>query len=128
MTYIKHIVLLLGIYSFSQETTSFLIISSNSFTSNYLEYNTGEIFVELIHQENKEIESLNEYKIYPNPVNDIFKISTNEVIAKIEIFTIDGKLLLEKLEPQNSVNIEYFAKGIYILVINKNITFKLLKL
>jgi hypothetical protein len=66
--------------------------------------------------------SLSEIKIYPNPTNNILNIKTNEIIDKIEVFTILGHLVIKKLNSK-SINLVNLSKGLYILKIHSKGTF-----
>lgn len=52
-------------------------------------------------------------KLYPNPVKNILNIHLEEIIEKVEIYTIQGKKVLETKRP--SINMMQFTAGIYIL-------------
>jgi len=77
-------------------------------------------------------ESFNTEKvsIYPNPVNDELKLSSDRFLDKVELFDIEGKLLLTS--PTVPISLKHLPKGSYILKLyfsgsNTN-TIKLLKL
>jgi len=57
------------------------------------------------------------YKLYPNPNDGIFAISSNNVLSSIEIYNLTGKLLYSNnnLKRQTSVDIDLsdLQKGIY---------------
>jgi len=69
--------------------------------------------------------------IYPNPINDILNIKSNEN-GKIFLYNLNGQLI-ESLPIQvgeSSINLEHLQKGFYILNIiteNNNINFKIFK-
>ncbi|MCD4792311.1 MAG: T9SS type A sorting domain-containing protein [Bacteroidales bacterium] len=54
-----------------------------------------------------------EIKIYPNPANDILKTDLNN-IEKIEIFDINGNLMIFDLFPEY-INISDLSEGVYII-------------
>lgn len=61
-------------------------------------------------------------RIYPNPANDILHIATYNLVRPDEspllsIYSIEGKLMLQKVlsEQRSDINIQDFAKGMYIL-------------
>ncbi len=62
--------------------------------------------------------------IYPNPVKDYLNIESEEIISKIEILDIEGRLLIKKENINNinySTNLDSLSKGVYILkIIYKN--------
>jgi photosystem II stability/assembly factor-like uncharacterized protein len=57
-------------------------------------------------------------KIYPNPSNGNFNISTENKNTSIKIFDIDGKNVFEKSNISNE-NIKLLSKGLYILHITE---------
>jgi len=72
--------------------------------------------------------------IYPNPVKDYLNIESKEIISKIEVLDIEGRLLISKENINNinySTNLDSLSKGVYILkIIYKNgkiASYKLLK-
>ncbi len=62
---------------------------------------------------------LKQLHYYPNPVRDILKISYKEKISKIEVYSLNGQLLLEEKAAANSVeaNLSTLAKATYIVKI-----------
>lgn len=66
--------------------------------------------------------SFSEFNIYPNPVDDILKINSKLSIINIEIYDIQGKLVLNKLiENKNfknfDVDITSVSKGVHLVII-----------
>lgn len=62
--------------------------------------------------------SSEEFKIYPNPMNEAFTISTeNEVIKNVELFNLYGDNVLNLKTESTSVkiNVSELAKGVYIV-------------
>ena len=74
---------------------------------------------------NDKIDVFNEYRIYPNPTNSL--LSINGEFESIELYTLEGKILLTSNE--KVINLEEFTNGIYLLKINgrNNKTFKIIK-
>jgi hypothetical protein len=64
---------------------------------------------------NENFTSNNEFKIYPNPVQDLLTIQSNSEIEKIEIYSLEGKLVLQST--QNLFNVQSLENGIYLLKI-----------
>lgn len=68
-----------------------------------------------------EYDSLN-VSMYPNPVNDILNIETQETIKSIEVYNINGSLLHKivniGIRLQNQINLKYLQAGIYFVKIN----------
>lgn len=66
--------------------------------------------------------------IYPNPSSDYIKFSNIEENTSIDIYSIDGKLILQDIISSNtSINISHLQKGIYVVNIANKI-FKFCKL
>jgi hypothetical protein len=56
-------------------------------------------------------------KGYPNPTTSIITLlnSSNLIITKIIITDLSGKIIIEKLQNSNQINVEKLARGVYIL-------------
>lgn len=67
-------------------------------------------------------------KIYPNPSSDIVYIDTESKIDNLQIFSLEGNLVLTKCIPSNRAEIDLrsYPKGVYIMKVNSSI-FKLIK-
>jgi uncharacterized protein YjbI with pentapeptide repeats len=68
--------------------------------------------------------------IYPNPIVDIFNISTKNKIQSVEIFDASGRLVFSTFSPSKSINIQHLKSGQYLAIIksdNKKISRKILK-
>jgi len=65
--------------------------------------------------------------VYPNPVNNVLFIETNET-SKAEIFAITGTKMTEKTlqKGKNQLDVSSLPKGVYIIKVN-NSTFKVIK-
>lgn len=61
----------------------------------------------------KKVSKTNDVKLYPNPSKGLVHIESTEPIIEIEIFDINGQLLLNSKE--STINIEGLNTGIYIL-------------
>lgn len=88
-------------------------------SSNYLALPRANVDIEKINQE--------DYQIYPNPSNGIFKINSDNTLqnAEIKIFTLSGQCVYNQLlkNPyENTIKIKNAQKGIYTLQIIKNNT------
>ncbi|MDN3676439.1 SBBP repeat-containing protein [Flavobacterium paronense] len=65
----------------------------------------------------------NAIKLFPNPAKNYFELSTNQLIEKIEIYSMLGQLV--KIFPaQNQYDTSNLSKGNYIVKINTNTTFE----
>ncbi|MGC6430443.1 MAG: family 16 glycosylhydrolase [Jejuia sp.] len=74
--------------------------------------------------------ALDEIKIYPNPTNGILNINFNQVIDKIEIHSVIGRLMFNGTTINGQIDISYLSKGAYFLSIysgDKTITRKFIK-
>lgn len=101
---------------------------------NYLLDNNNSNFyidnVVIKNLENLSTDDLNkkEIKIYPNPVQDVLSIQTNDKINSVEIFDLTGKSILKSSD--KNINTQSLSKGIYIVKIktdNQEISQKIIK-
>ncbi|BCY27518.1 T9SS type A sorting domain-containing protein [Flavobacterium okayamense] len=58
----------------------------------------------------------NEFKMYPNPVQNVLTIESNSDIENIEIYSLEGKLVLKSNQKQ--IDVQSLVSGIYLLKIN----------
>ena len=72
---------------------------------------------------------LNSIEIYPNPVSNILQIKSSNKIETIELYDYLGRKIISKeIFNQNAtVNILTLSAGIFILVIDKNHKFRIIK-
>lgn len=64
--------------------------------------------------------NLTEFRIYPNPTNDVLTIkSSNSLIANLNLYDLNGRLVIQKpLQGlETMLNVEPLANGIYLLEI-----------
>ena len=63
------------------------------------------------------IEKMRTLRIYPNPATDNFHFSSDEIILKLELFTINGKAILrqEKIGQTGTVSVSHLPPGIFII-------------
>lgn len=62
---------------------------------------------------------INEFVLYPNPVQDVLHMKTNaKDIEKIDLFSVTGQRL-KSWEGQSSLNMSPFAPGIYFIKVYK---------
>ena len=60
-------------------------------------------------------------KVYPNPVNNILYIKSNNItLSKIEIFTILGRRVKVFNDNLSSINLEDLTSGVYLIKIHSN--------
>ena len=55
-----------------------------------------------------------ELKVYPNPVSDVLNFEFNELLDKIEVYSITGQLVLSQSDSK-LINVESLTKGIYVV-------------
>lgn len=63
----------------------------------------------------QENQLLNTISIYPNPVEDILYIQTNEKVLKVEIYDISGRILSSNSVSNNKFDLSELITGNYIL-------------
>ncbi len=76
----------------------------------------------------QEVNSLNDFKIYPNPSSDY--LNFNHKIEYVKIFDIQGKLVLNRKINSNNLNISELKNGVYIVEVfseNKKSSQKFIK-
>lgn len=75
----------------------------------------------------------NKFFVYPNPVVDVLYLSTSDQaqpISLIEIFSLEGRLLLEQKQIDNEtpqINLENLPIGLYFCKITSGITNQIIK-
>ena len=58
------------------------------------------------------------FKVYPNPVQDILNIDVDRFIKEVQIYSLNGKLVRKIINlPHNSLQVKELQAGIYILKI-----------
>jgi len=68
-----------------------------------------------------ETQSLNStLKIYPNPVKNILNIKSQNSIENVSVFSLDGKMVLSKIDNFNQIDISRLNQGMYFLKIKSN--------
>ena len=69
----------------------------------------------------------NKFRVYPNPAKDLVRIQTEEVIDKVEVYSVIGKKVQQQSKT-NQISIQNLQSGLYLLKIyadNKVVTKKL---
>jgi len=77
-----------------------------------------------------DVNTLDEFKIYPNPVDNIISIGFNKTIDKVEVYSLIGHLVFEDKPTNNQIDVSNLSKGVYFLKIkseNNYITKKFVK-
>lgn len=66
--------------------------------------------------------------IYPNPVDNFLKISSNSIINEIDIFSVDGRMIYSNSVNHNDMTIDMtsYNKGVYIvrMIFNEEVVVK----
>ena len=72
---------------------------------------------------------LSQFKVYPNPSEDYINIVSPFTVLDIDIYDINGKSVLKSKENNKEliINISKLKTGIYMILINKNHKFKIIK-
>ena len=55
--------------------------------------------------------------MYPNPVKDILFIKSNDKIDKVDVYSVDGKLIKSKIN-SDKIDFSNLPKGIYLVNIH----------
>lgn len=118
--------------------------TSANYTSN-ISYNTGEVYViytimsnQIVSKQSNEIitdlkeESISQsISIYPNPVTNILTFNTtdNRKVTQVKLYSMDGKIILDKTIENNQIDLSNLLQGTYILKtdFDNSINFKIIK-
>ena len=76
------------------------------------------------------VENESEFKLYPNPAQNVLNIATEEMIESVEIYNLQGQLVQVENGNVNSINVSNLATGNYFVRIqtaNNTITRKFTK-
>ena len=68
-----------------------------------------------------DLQEVDEFKIYPNPVNDVLNVSSNVPVKSLKLFNITGQLVKTN-ENLNSLDMSEVSRGIYLLEISSDTT------
>ncbi|MBL1221129.1 zinc-dependent metalloprotease [Chryseobacterium sp. L7] len=77
-------------------------------------------------QETKEIPTLTDLRVYPNPVKDVLNIS-NTTSEDYKIFDMSGKVISSGKLERGSVNVSKLIKGAYMIQIGETTTKRFIK-
>jgi len=71
-----------------------------------------------------------DFKLYPNPTNDIFYIQSNtESQLDVSIINLQGKIVYHKnVIPNSPIDVSLFSQGVYFIQIKTNSSYKTIKL
>lgn len=88
--------------------------------NNYLyvaDYNNRKIFKSNNVLKSETFETVN-FSVFPNPANSSISLKSDNEIEKVAIYDINGKLIKTQTENFETINIENFSNGIYLININ----------
>jgi hypothetical protein len=68
-----------------------------------------------IQQTSKNKGLLNQFSVYPNPVTDVLKIRTTQLISTVEVLNLNGQSLMITHSP--SIDVSNFSPGVYVVKI-----------
>lgn len=105
-----------------------IVFNDNAITTTF---NALKFSITVIEAQNETLDldafSFSNFLVYPNPVEDILIIESEQTIKNISIFTLTGSKVLDiKNISNNTINLNKLASGIYILKIktSKGLSFK----
>ncbi|MEO9484413.1 MAG: S8 family serine peptidase [Ekhidna sp.] len=55
------------------------------------------------------------FVIYPNPSNGIINIESNEIVERLQLLSLDGKVLLDFKKPEKTLDLSELPSGHYII-------------
>ena len=112
--------------------SSHIPVSSKSkkVIDNNLEVYLLKVFYKNSPTEERTVSSNDLFNLYPNPANDRLYFNFAEVSTKIEICSLDGKVLIisENTGNAGDINVSYLQSGIYIVKAYFNSSVKPLKI
>jgi len=95
-----------------EDITDGRLIAENGYSNleNYL--NSNDIITS-----SENIKYDKNFRVYPNPVNDILQFSFNKKITKVSLFDIHGRMLETWTNPDgiNRLNVKNYTPGIYLV-------------
>ena len=130
---------------FSQTNQLDPIIDTAANYSGNVSYNSGEVYViyriqtnEIVSKQSNEIvPDLNgdpsgpSISIYPNPVTNILSFNTTDdkKVGHVRLYSMDGKMVLDKDISNNQIDLTNLLQGTYILKtdFDDSINFKIIK-
>ena len=68
----------------------------------------------------EEIATGDAFQIFPNPASDFLEIKTEKEIKSWKIFDLNGRMLIEKTDSHNKIDVSNLKKGLYVLNINNH--------
>ena len=117
-----------GVYDGHSNIQSQTNTVTTTFTANMFSMTVIEVLNSVLAIDDNDLEG--KFNLYPNPVNDVLTISTQEKINEIQIFDVTGKQVLQIKNPTMTIDVSQLKSSIYILKIitdNRVSTKKLIK-
>ena len=75
---------------------------------------------------NSELENI---LVYPNPTSNFVNIKgLKSQLTRIELRDATGKLMLQKINPTKAINLQPYAKGVYLLTLFQDDVQKTIKI
>ena len=53
--------------------------------------------------------------VYPNPTKDYISINSNEHIITVDVYSLNGKRIIHKQQPTQTIDLSQISPGVYIL-------------
>lgn len=75
---------------------------------------------------NERVETIEEVKLFPNPVSSILNISGVNADSDVEIYQISGLKVMTSQE-KSAIDVSGLARGLYLIKVNKTTTVKFIK-
>ncbi len=89
---------------------------------------TQPYLVTTLHNYITSIETIKDFKIYPNPSTGIYYIESNTTLNDITIYDLMGRKVYNSSANKNIIDLCSQAEGVYLLQINGNVWIRLSKL
>ncbi len=123
------VISLLAVYeTVAQEVPQSNEINASSYVKSDLAFDTGDLFMELKSNETTDELVGAHTRIFPNPVTDVLQIVSDKPVETVVIYSLDGKVVYTAPSSQNTIDVKYLTTGLYLVVINKEENFKIVKL
>jgi glucose/arabinose dehydrogenase len=124
----------IGTYHFGQPS-GFVTTLDNTFITTFGEDVNGELYVAgsgkiyKIVGEEMGTDDVNQFHIslYPNPAVDVVNMNSNKEIQSVQIFSLEGKLILSLNENLNHINVSSLPQGVYLMKVNSEENTKIIK-
>ena len=95
--------------------------NANSHPLGDMIYTTSYTVQEDVSSSISEVNKNKKFSVYPNPFNNVLKLDLDEAVNKVEIFSIDGKLVYSSVN-ETIINTINFPNGVYYISVNTEST------